>query len=119
MTWASVNCINNSSASGIYQELLSNNKFICIESRLVYNQNLIEHAFITVWDLFKQLCYLQHAHLSPIDSYFLFTLFNAILEGWHRMLKTNENAALLNDCYVDLDSFSLHFGREKLDVKKS
>ena len=34
------------------------------------------------------------------------------------MLKTNENAALFHDCYVDLDSFSLHLGGEKLDVEK-
>ena len=34
------------------------------------------------------------------------------------MLKTNENAALLHDCYVDLDSFSVHLGGEKLDVEK-
>ena len=34
------------------------------------------------------------------------------------MLKTNENAALLHDCYADLDSFSLHLGGEKVDVEK-
>ena len=62
--------------------------------------------------------YLQHAHLSPIDHYFLFNLFCAIPEEWRRLLKTNENAALLHDCYVDLDSFSLHLGGEKLDVEK-
>ena len=33
-------------------------------------------------------------------------------------IKTNENAALLHDCYVDLDSFLLHLGGEKLDVGK-
>ena len=34
------------------------------------------------------------------------------------MLKTSENAALLHDCYVDLDRFSVQLGGEKLDVEK-
>ena len=53
-----------------------------------------------------------------MDHYFLFSLFCGIPEEWRRLLKTNENAALLHDCYVDLDSFSLHLGGEKVDVEK-
>ena len=34
------------------------------------------------------------------------------------MFKTKENAALLHDNFVDLDSFSLRLGGEKLDVKE-
>ena len=85
MTWASSNCISPSSASDIYQQFLWNNRFMCIDSRSLNNQKLTDVGFITVWDLvesygnFKQLCYLQHAQLSPID-YFLFSLFNAIPE---------------------------------------
>ena len=103
---------------------LWNNRFICIESRSVSNPKLIDVGIITVRNLldshgnFKQLFYLQHAHLSPIDHYFLFSLFYAIPEEWRRLLKTNENAALLHDCYVDLDSFSLRLGGEKVDVEK-
>ena len=109
---------------GDFSKILLNNRFICIESRSVYNETLIDVVVITVRDLldshgnFKQFCYLQHAHLSPIDHYFLFSLLNAIPEEWRRLLKTNEKAALLHDCYVDLDSFSLHLGGEKLDVEK-
>ena len=88
------------------------------------NQKLIDVGIITVWNLldshgnFKQLFYLQHAHVSPIDNYFLFSLFCAIPEEWRRLLETNENAAPLHDRYVDLDSFSLHLGGAKVDVEK-
>ena len=124
MTWASLNCVSPSSASEIYEQFLWNNRFICIESRSVFNQKLIDVGIITIRNLldshgnFKQLFYLQHAHLSPIDHYFLLSLFCAIPEEWRRLLKTNENAALLHDCYVDLDSFSLHLGGKKVDVEK-
>ena len=124
MTWASLNCVSPSSASEIYKQFLWNNRFICIESHSVFNQKLIDIGIITVRNLldslgnFKQLFYLQHAHLSPIDHDFLFSLFCAIPEEWRRLLETNENAAPLHDCYVDLDSFSLHLGGEKLDVEK-
>lgn len=124
MTWASLNCVSPSSASEIYEQFLWNNRFICIESRSVFNQKLIDVGIITIRNLldshgnFKQLFYLQHAHLSPIDHYFLFSLFCAIPEEWRRLLRTNENAALLHDCYVDLDSFSLHLGGKKVDVEK-
>ena len=109
------NCVSPSSASEIYEQFLWNNRFIRIESRSVFNQKLIDVGIITVRNLldshgnFKQLFYLQHAHLSPIDHYFLFSLFCAIPEECRR---------LLHDCYVDLDSFSLHLGGEKLDVEK-
>ena len=125
MTWASLNCVSPSSASEIYEQFLWNNRFICFESRSVFNQKLIDVGIITVRNLldshgnFKQPFYLQHAHLSPMDHYFLFSLFCGILEEWRRLLKTNENAAFLHDCqYVDLDSFSLHLGGEKVDVEK-
>ena len=63
-------------------------------------------------------CYLHHAHLSPNDHYFLFSLFNAIPKESCRLFKTKEIAALLHDCFVDLDSFSLCLGEEKLDIKE-
>ena len=103
---------------------LWNSRFICIESHSVFNQKLTDDGIITVRNLLdshgnlKQLFYLQHAHLSSIDHYFLFILFCAIPEEWRRLLKTNENAALLHDCYADLDSFSLHLGVEKVNVEK-
>ena len=71
MTWAS-------SASVIFEQFLWNNRFICIDSRSVYNQKLIDVGVITVRNLLdshgnlKQFGYLQHEHLSPIDHYFLF-----------------------------------------------
>ena len=124
MTWASLNCVNPSSASDIFQQFLWNNRFTCIDSRSVYNQTLIDVGLITVRNLLdshgnlKQLCYLQHAHLSPIDHCFLFSLFSAIPKEWRRLFETRENAALLYDSFVDLDSFSLRLGGEKLDVKE-
>ena len=124
MTWASLTCVNPSSGSDIFEQFLWNNRFICIDSCSVYNQKLIDVGVITVRNLLdshgnlKQFCYLQHAHLSPIDHYFLFSLFSAIPKEWRRLFKTKENAALLHDNFVDLDSFSLRLGGEKLDVKE-
>ena len=104
-----------------------NNFYGTIGSSALNPTQLIDVGIITVRNLldshgnFKQLFDLQHAHLSPIDLYFLFSLFCAIPEEWRRLLKTNENAALLHDCSSDcycMDSFSLHLGGEKLDVEK-
>ncbi|XP_044170625.1 uncharacterized protein LOC122954675 [Acropora millepora] len=123
-SWASLNCVNPSSASEIFEQFLWNNRFICIDSRSVYNQKLIDVGVITVRNLLdshgnlKQFGYLQHEHLSPIDHYFLFSLFSAIPKEWRRLFKTKENAALLHNNFVDLDSFSLRLGGEKLDVKE-
>ena len=124
MTWASLNCENPSSASEIFEQFLWNNRFICIDSRSVYNQKLIDVGVITVRNLLdshgnlKQFGYLQHEHVSPIDHYFLFSLFSAIPKEWRRLFQTKENAALLHDNFVDLDSFSLRLGGEKLNVKE-
>ena len=97
MTSASLNCVNPSSALEIFQQFLWNNRFICIEFHSVYNQKLIDVGVITVPNLLDShgnlqlLCYLQHAHHSPMGHYFLFILLNAIPDEWRR-LKPKENA---------------------------
>ena len=52
VSWASLNSRNPSSVSGILNQFLWNKRFICIDSRSVYNQKLIDTGFLTVMDFF-------------------------------------------------------------------
>ena len=77
VSWASLNSINPSSVSEISNQFLWNNRFICIDSRSVYNHKLIDAGFLTVRDLFdsngnfKGLSFPRLLHLSPIDHFLL------------------------------------------------
>ena len=90
VSWASLNSINPSSVSEISNQFLWNNRFICIDSRSVYNHKLIDAGFLTVRDLFdsngnfKGLSFPRLLHLSPIDHFLLASLVDAIPEVWRK-----------------------------------
>ena len=124
MSWASLNSINFSSVSEISNQFLLNKKFICIDSRSVYNHKLIDAGILTVRGLFdsnrnfKGLSFPCHLHLSQIDHFLLVSLVDAIPEECRKQLKANETMTSLDAHHIDLDSFSLHFKGKKINTDK-
>ena len=124
LSWASLTDNNLSSPSKISNQILWNNRFICITSCSVYNQKLIDSGLVTISDLydtngeFKGFKEPLHSNLSPIDHYLLFSLHSALPQEWRRALKVNKTVVVSNAQHVDLSSFSLDLEREKVDVEK-
>ena len=120
MLWASLNSINPSSVSEISNQVLWNNRFICIDSRL---HGLIDTGFLTVRDLFdsngnfKGLGFPGLLHLSPVDHFLLARLIDAIPEKWCKQLKANGTMTSLNKHHIDC-SFSLHCKGKKIYTDK-
>ena len=124
LSWASLTDSNPSSPPEISNQILWNNRFICINSCSVYNQKLIDSSLVTISDLydtngeFKGFKEPLRSNLSPIDHYLLFSLHSALPQEWRRALEVNKTAVVSNAQYVDLSSFSLHLEGEKVDVEK-
>ena len=70
-----------------------NTKLICINSRSVYNQKIIDTVFLTIRDLINFKGPLNGIWdcelLSPIDHYLLYSLFSPLPKEWRRVLKMN------------------------------
>ena len=54
LVWTSQNEFNPSSLSEITNQVLWNNKFICIESRSVYNKKLLDAGLVKIGDLYDE-----------------------------------------------------------------
>ena len=108
LSWASLTDNNPSSPSEISNQILWNNRFICINSCSVFNQKLIDSGLVTISDLydtngeFKGFKEPLRLNLSPIDHYSLLSLHSALPQEWHRALKVNKTAVVSNAQYVDL-----------------
>ena len=84
LVWTSQNELIPSSLSEIANQVLWNNKFICIESKSVYNKKLLDAGLVKVGDLYDERGKFKldkeplRSSLSPVDHFFLFCLFNAL-----------------------------------------
>ena len=96
LTWSSLNHNIPSSHAEISNQILWNNKLICINSCSVYNQKIIDTGLLTIRDLINYKCPSNgiwqplRLLLSPIDHYLLYSLFSALPKEWRRVLKMND-----------------------------
>ena len=124
LTWSSLDYNNPSSFTEISNQFLWNNKCICIESRSVYNQKLIESGFLTIRDLIDSNGALREisnpllSSLSSVDHFTLFGLANALPKEWRKVLKANKTPDSLNQEFVDITRFSLFLNGKQLDIEK-
>jgi len=98
VTWALLKEDNPSSSFEIANQVIWNNKFICIESKSIYNSRLIDLGIVRIGDLcdtrgdFKLNKEPLYSTLSPVEHFLLFSLCNALPEEWRKTLKTNKNS---------------------------
>ena len=83
VTWALLNEDNPSSLSEIANQLVWNDRFICIESKSIYSKRLVELGIVKIRDLYDTREELKsnkdslYSTLSPIKHFLLFSLFAA------------------------------------------
>ena len=97
-TWSSLNEDNPSSLSDIVNQVLWNNRFICIDSRSVYSKKLFDAGLIKIGNLYDENGELKldkepwRSSLSPVDRFLIFRLLNAFPQEWRRELKLNRTS---------------------------
>ena len=108
-TWAFLNEDNPSSLSEIANQVIWNNRFICIESKSIYNNRLVDLGIVKIGDLYDTRGELKskkeplYSTLSPIEHFLLFSLLAAFPQGWCKVLKTDKTsiASKTNDLFPD------------------
>ena len=95
LTWSSMmNEYKPSSLSDIV--VLWNNRFICVDSRSVYNEKLFDAGLIKIGNLYDENGEIKsdkepwRSSLSSVDHFLIFRLLSAFPLEWRRELKVNK-----------------------------
>ena len=98
VAWTLLNEDNPSSLSEIANQVIWNNRFICIESKSIYNSRLVDLGIVKIGDLYDTRGDLKsnkeplYSTLSPVEHFLLFSLFNAFPQEWRKVLKINKTS---------------------------
>ena len=109
MAWTSLSQDNPLLISEIANQVIWNNRFICIESKSIYNQRLIDFGIVKVGDLCHSRGELK-SNKEPLHSilFLLFSIFSAIPQEWRKTLKANKLSVSLNTRNIIPGDFYLH-----------
>ena len=53
VAWSELNAREPSSVHEIVKEVISNNKFLCVDNKYVYRRDIADQGFCKIWDLFS------------------------------------------------------------------
>ena len=107
-TWSSLSEDNPSSLSEIVNQVLWNNRFICIDSRSVYSEKLLDSGLIKIGNLYDENGEFKldkepwRSSLSPVDHFLIFRLLNAFPQEWRKELKLNRASIYRNTQHQNL-----------------
>ena len=126
LLWSSLNNNNLLTLDDIVNQVLWNNKFICIGNKSAYNKRIIDHGLYKVGDLYDCVGELKitkeplRPALSPVDIFFLFSMVNALPQAWWNLLNTNTNktSITLTTHPLIYDQYRLHFENEEFNLEK-
>ena len=98
VAWTLLNEDNPSSLSEIANQVIWNNRFICIESKSIYHSRLVDLGIVKIGDLYDTRGDLKsnkeplYSTLSPVEHFLFFSLFNAFPQEWRKVLKINKTS---------------------------
>ena len=124
MAWTSLSQDSPLLISEIANQVIWNNRFICIESKSIYNQRLIDFGIVKVGDLCDSRGELKsnkeplHSILSPIEHFLLFSILSAIPQEWRKTLKANKLSVSLNTRNIIPGDFYLHIKGKITNLEK-
>ena len=98
IAWARLNNCNPSSLDQIANQIIWNNRYICVNDKSVFNQRLFSKGFCKVEDLFKFVCIeprITELQLNMINLLYLKGLYHSLLPEWKKIMTNNASAALL------------------------
>ena len=112
-----------SSLSEIANQVIWNNRFICIESKSIYNNRLVDLGIVKIGDLNDARGELKsnkeplYSTLSPIEHFLLFSLFAAFPQEWCKVLKTDQISIASKTNDLIPDDFYLRIEGKRVDFR--
>ena len=93
--WSDLNGKKPSSSQEVLNEIIWNNKFICLDKRSTYRKDLIDLGFLRIGDLISVNCSFSLYFLTPLTSpeqrFFLMSIVNSIPSEWRALAKASTN----------------------------
>ena len=123
-TWSSMSEDNPSSLLDIVNQVLWNNRFICIDSGSVYSKKLFDVGLIKIGNLYDKNGEFKLdkepwcSSLSPVDHFLIFRLLDAFPQEWRKELKLNRASIYGNTQYQNLSCFTLFVDGKKMSLQK-
>ena len=118
---------NCSSVHEIANQVIRNNKFLCVDKKSVYRGDIADQGFRKIWDLFS----VDDEQLNPEQSFFIMSVINSTPAAWRLLIRTaniapvisllsNTPAILVNDILIPLlQASSKHIYRSFLAKKQT
>ena len=111
--WSDLNGKNPSSPQEVLNEIIRNNKFICVDKRSTYRKDFIYLGFLTIGDLISVNSSCSLALLTPSTSpeqrFFLMSIVNSIPSEWRSLAKAPTIISLRGERNGQLNFFSPYF----------
>ena len=116
VAWSELNAREPSSVHEILNQVICNNKFLCVDKKSVYRTDIADEGFCKIWDLFS----VDNVQLNPEQSFFIMSVINSMPAAWRLLIRTaniapvlsplpNTPAILINDILIPiLDAPSKH-----------
>ena len=127
VAWSELNAREPSSVHEIVNQVIWNNKFLCVDKKSVYRRDIADQGFCKIWDLFS----VDNAQLNPEQSFFIMSVINSMPAAWRLLIRTaniapvlsplpKTPAILINDILIPiLDAPSKHIYRSLLAKKQT
>ena len=114
VAWSELNAREPSSVHEIVNQVIWNNKFLCVDNKSVYRRDIADQGFCKIWDLFS----VDNVQLNPEQSFFIMSVINSMPAAWRLSIRTaniatvlsplpNTPAILINDILIPILDASL------------
>ena len=127
VAWSELNASESISVHEIVNQVIWNNKFLCVDKKSVYQRDIADQGFCKIWDLFS----VDNVRLNPEQSFFIMSVIDSMPAAWRLLIRTaniapvlsplpNAPAILINDILIPiLDASSKRIYRSFLAKKQT
>ena len=109
VAWSELNAREPSSVHEIVNQIIWNNKFLCVDKKSVYRRDIADQGFCEIWDLFS----VDNVQLNHEQSFFIMIVINSMPAAWLLFIRTanispvlsplpNTPAILINDILIPI-----------------
>ena len=92
VAWSELNAREPSSVHEIVNQVIWNNKFLCVDNKSVYRRDIADQGFCKIWDLFS----VDNLQLNPEQSFFIMSVINSMPAAWRLLIRTANIAPVLS-----------------------
>ena len=100
--WSELNRITTSSTHEVINEIIWNNRFLCIDKMSIYRGDMIKLGFLKIGDVLRtnnssRFNVYDTSLLSPEQNFFLMSLIDSFPAEWRASAKSFPNSSLIEE----------------------